>query len=72
MQYRACVQGKIKKSTRGLFIWIVVEQLFNEVYMGHEHAAAAIALQLEGIQGVPVSEALLVSHMHVTAGNGSN
>jgi hypothetical protein len=32
---------------------VVVEQLLNEVNMGHEHSPAAVAEQFQSIQSIP-------------------
>lgn len=35
---------------------VVVEQLLYKVHMGHDHAPAAVACEVEGVQGLPVKQ----------------
>lgn len=34
----------------------VVEQLLDQIHVGQQHAAAAVALQAQSIQGIPAGE----------------
>lgn len=43
---------------------VVIQELLNEVHMSHKHPPAAVPLQAQGIQSVPVQAiSVLVQHL---------
>jgi hypothetical protein len=51
---RGCIALHLVSLTKGraLAAGDVLEQLFDQINMGKDHAAAAVALQVEGVDGV--------------------
>lgn len=47
-------------SVRGPLVRVVVEEPLDEVDVGHEHAAAAVALQAQRVEGVAVFSSFVV------------
>lgn len=43
-------------ASRSLLQGRVIEQLLDQVHVGQQHAAAAVALQAQRVQGVPAGE----------------
>jgi hypothetical protein len=50
--YRFTVSSLSLPPLRGPLVRVVVEEPLDEVDVGHEHAAAAVALQAQRVEGV--------------------